>query len=138
MQSPLKSLQIVHMALVTGVTMAYIVIGQINSLEFFNISKLNNTSLLVVLGVVMVALISNLIYNQVLMQISKTATNQEQFAKYQTANIIRLAILEGTALLILFLQNDVLFMGLLLIVYMILLRPTENRMKHDLNKSRFL
>jgi DMSO reductase anchor subunit len=138
MQSPLKSLQIVHMALITGVTMAYIVIGQINSLEFFNISKLNNTSLLVVLGVVMVALISNLIYNQVLMQISKTATNQEQFAKYQTANIIRLAILEGTALLILFLQNDVLFMGLLLIVYMILLRPTENRMKHDLNKSRFL
>jgi hypothetical protein len=138
MQSPLKTLQIVHMALVTGVTMAYIVIGQINSLEFFNISKLNNTSLLVVLGVVMVALISNLIYNQVLMQISKTATNQEQFAKYQTANIIRLAILEGTALLILFLQNDVLFMGLLLIVYMILLRPTENRMKHDLNKSRFL
>jgi DMSO reductase anchor subunit len=126
------------MALVTGVTMAYIVIGQINSLEFFNISKLNNTSLLVVLGVVMVALISNLIYNQVLMQISKTATNQEQFAKYQTANIIRLAVLEGTALLILFLQNDVLFMGLLLIVYMILLRPTENRMKHDLNKSRFL
>jgi DMSO reductase anchor subunit len=138
MQSPLKTLQIVHMALVTGVTMAYIVIGQINSLEFFNISKLNNTSLLVVLGVVMVALISNLIYNQVLMQISKTATNQEQFAKYQTANIIRLAVLEGTALLILFLQNDVLFMGLLLIVYMILLRPTENRMKHDLNKSRFL
>lgn len=138
MQAPIKTLQIIHLALVTGVIMAYVLVGRLYTFEFLNISDLNFTSLLVVLGAFIAATLSNVIYKQVLMQVSKSATIQQQFTTYQTATIIRLAILEGTALLILILQPDVLLMGLLLIAYMMLLRPTDMRMKDDLNNSRFL
>ena len=138
MQTPIKTLQIIHLALVAGVTMVYLVIGQIYTLDFLKLPELNNTVLVFMFGAILAVLLSNLAYNHVLKQESSPATFQKQFSVYQTATIIRLAILEGTAFLILFLQQDVLILGLLLIIYMLWLRPSETRMKHYLNQNRLL
>jgi hypothetical protein len=138
MQPNIRTLQIIHLALVIGVTMAYIIVGKLYSLDFLNFPELNNTALYVILGAVAAVVISNLIYKQQLKQVPKSATYQEQFVVYQTATIMRLAILEGAAFLLLFLVQEVLIIGLLLIVYMVLIRPSEERMKNDFNNTRLL
>lgn len=45
---------------------------------------------------------------------------------------MRWAILEGAAFLILFLKPDFVLFGLLIIIYLIFLRPTEERVNNDL------
>lgn len=57
---------------------------------------------------------------------------EENLPIYQTASIMRWAILEGAAFIILFLKPDFLLAGILLIVYLISLRPTEERVISDI------
>lgn len=138
MQSSIKTLQIIHLALVAGVTIAYVIVGRLHTLNFLKLPEMNNTALLLMLGAAAAVLLSHVLYKQQLRQISKTASFQEQFNIYQTATIMRLSVLEGVAFLMLFLQKDLLIVGLILIVYMLLLRPSEVRMKNDLDNNRFI
>ena len=60
----------------------------------------------------------------------------EQFPMYQTASIVRWAILEGAAFVLLILKKDFILFGILLIVYLLLLFPSEFRVKSDLEKIK--
>ncbi len=51
---------------------------------------------------------------------------------YQTASLIRWVIIEGAAFFILFSNPDFVILGILLIGYLIYLRPTEANIKRYL------
>jgi hypothetical protein len=68
--------------------------------------------------------------------IDKKLKTEEKIPYYQTASIIRLAILEGAAFLILFLKPDFLLFGILIILYIIFLRPTEQQFRRDFENTR--
>ena len=57
---------------------------------------------------------------------------KEKLVPYQSASVVRYAIIEGSAFLILIIAPDFIIFGVLLIVYLILLMPTEYRIKRDL------
>ena len=61
---------------------------------------------------------------------------EDKIPAYQTASIIRLAILEGAAFLILFLKPDFILFGILLILYIIFIRPTETQFRKDFETTR--
>ena len=62
----------------------------------------------------------------------ETLKPEDNMAVYQTASIVRWAILEGAAFLILFLNKDFVLFGILIILYMALLHPTESKINSDL------
>ena len=53
--------------------------------------------------------------------------------QYQTASIVRWAILEGGAFLILFLKPELAIFGLLLILYLFLVKPTKEKIEAELD-----
>ncbi len=68
--------------------------------------------------------------------ISKIDSNLSDEAKintFQTSSIIRWAILEGAALVLLFLKPDFFIFGIIIIIYLLTIRPTEDKVNNDLN-----
>jgi hypothetical protein len=59
---------------------------------------------------------------------------EDKLPVYQTASIIRWAILEGVAFIILILKPDFLIFGILVIIYLIFLRPTEEKITNDFSE----
>ena len=70
-----------------------------------------------------------------LKQVESQANLEEKLPVYQTASIIRWAILEGAAFLILFIKPDLLIFGILLILYLVYLRPTEEKIINDFQSN---
>lgn len=135
MQPQLKTLQIIHLSLCAGLSIAYILIGDLLTLEGFPIPDVDGSSLPFVGIPVLAILLSNFMFKTLLKQVDKQKTVLQNFGLYQTASIIRWAIIEGAAFLILFIKRDFILFGMLLLVYLFFLRPTEGKVKSDLNIS---
>lgn len=54
---------------------------------------------------------------------------EDKFPLYQTASLIRWSVIEGAAFLLLFLNKDFMIFGILLILYLVFIRPTEDKIK---------
>ena len=67
-------------------------------------------------------------------KVDKTLKNEEKIGTYQTASLIRWAIVEGAAFFILFYKSELILIGLLLIIYMLFLRPSEYKMIEDFKR----
>jgi len=132
MSEKIKALQIIHLALCAGAIFTYILLGNI-SMETLSVSNIDGSSL-VYLGLPIIAFaLSNFLFNNQLKQADNKRKLEDNIAVYQTASIIRWAVLQGSAFLILFLKPDFILFGILLIIYLVLLRPTEARMRKDLD-----
>ncbi|WP_435624000.1 MFS transporter [Flagellimonas sp.] len=131
MNEKLQSLKIIHIALCVGVTLAYFFLGDLQTLEFLNVPKIDSTSFIYLLIGFCAMFLGNMVYNQRLKTVDPKSKFEERIAPYMTASIIRWAILEGAAFLILFLKKEFLVVGLFLIVYMIFTRPSSEGMKRD-------
>ncbi|MEX6627059.1 MFS transporter [Tenacibaculum salmonis] len=120
----IKTLKIIHLALIAGVTLAYFLMG-----DFKNILKIeiDDASLIYSFIPAVAYVLSNFIFKNTLKGIKKESTDDEKFAIYQSASIFKWAILEIACFLILLLKPDFILFGVILLFYMILLAPKEDK-----------
>ena len=137
MQEKIKTLKIIHLALCAGLIMAYIIIGQITSLEALKLPVIDNDSFVYLSFPITAFLASFGLFKFQLKKVNPKLTLEENLPVYQTACIMRWAIIEGAAFMLLILKKEFIVFGILLIVYLLLLHPTEEKIKKDLNISHF-
>ncbi len=131
MTEKLKTIKIIHFAICIGVIIAYFIVGDLTSLENLKLPSIDLSSMMYILILISSVFLSNFLYKFQVNKVDKKLKLEEKTPFYQAATIIRLAILEGAAFIILFLKPEFILLGLLLIFYMIYLRPTENQFRND-------
>ncbi|PRX56888.1 MFS transporter [Flagellimonas meridianipacifica] len=131
MNEKLKPIKIIHIGLCVGVTLAYFFLGDLQTLEFLNVPNIDSNTVIYLLIGVSAIFLGNMVYKQQLKVVDAKLSLEERVGTYQTANIIRWALLEGAAFLILILKKELLVIGLFLILYMIFTKPSLEGMKRD-------
>ena len=134
MNEKIKVLQIIHLAICAGTVIAYLFIAQL-SIENLKIETTDSSDLIYFAIPILAFFLSNFLFKSQLKQADPKLKPLDNLPIYQTASIIRWAILEASALLILFLKQDLLLLGILIIVYLVFLRPTEDRIVSELSKA---
>jgi hypothetical protein len=134
MNEKIKVLQIIHLAICAGTVIVYLFIAQL-LLESLKIETTDSSDLIYFAIPISAFLLSNFLFKSQLKQADPKLKPVDNLPIYQTASIIRWAILEASALLILFLKQDLLLLGILIIVYLVFLRPTEDRIVSELSKA---
>ncbi len=129
MKEKIKVLRIIHLAICGGAILFYILSGAMINMEF---PSLDSPSLPYLIIPFAALALSTILFKSQLKQANKSLNLEENMGVYQTASIIRYAILEGAAILILILAPDLLIFGILIILYLAILRPSEERIKRDL------
>lgn len=132
MEEKLKTIKIIHLALCAGLVMAYILVGNVTSINF-NMPPLNQSNIIFVLIPVVAYILSNFMFKTQLKNIDRTLKPEDNMAAYQTASLIRWAILEGAAFIILVLNKDFVLFGVLIVLYLALIHPTAHRIQSDLS-----
>lgn len=136
MTEKLKIIKIIHLAISAGVILAYFILGNLTSFESLKLPTIDSSSIVYILIPVIAVFASNFLYKSQLNKIDRKLKLEEKVQFYQTAAIMRLAILEGAAFLILILKPDFILFGVLIILYIVLLRPTENQFRNDVENTR--
>ena len=113
--------------------MAYYFLGDLGNLTDLTFPTVNSENYIYLFIPIAAFIVSNLLFKHFVSKIDDNLSVQQKLASYQSASIIRWAILEGAAFIILFIYPEFILFGLLLIVYLALLIPTETRIKRDLN-----
>lgn len=134
MEQQLKIFKIIHLALIAGLILAYYFLGDLGNLTELTFPTVNSKSYIYLFIPIAAFIVSNLLFKHFVSKIDNNLSVQQKLVSYQTASIIRWAILEGAAFLILLIYPEFLLFGILLIVYLALLIPTEARIKRDLNQ----
>lgn len=132
MTEKIKALQIIHLAICTGTVIAYFIVGDI-SLETLQIPIIDSASALYLVIPILALVLSSILFKTQLKQIDPKLKLEDKLPVYQAASIMRWAVLEGAAFLILFIKPEFIIFGILLIIYLIFLRPTEDRITNDLS-----
>lgn len=130
MKQKIKILNNIHLSICAAMIIVYVMIGNI-SIDKLMINRINIDDSVYLAIPVLAFFLSNFLFKSQLKQADPKLKPEENLPIYQTASIIRWAILEGAAFVILFLKPDFILLGILLIVYLILLRPTEERIIND-------
>ena len=133
MKEKLKTLQIIHLAITMGVAVAYFFVLTKDTIANFKISTIDSNSIVFVLIPVMAIVLSNFMFKNMISKIDSNVSIENKIGVYQTSSIIRWAILEGAALVLLFLKPDFFIFGIIIIVYLLTIRPTEDKVNNDLN-----
>jgi len=132
MEQQLKVFKIIHLALISGLIFAYFIIGNLDNLKELTFPIVNSENYFYLFIPILAFVISNLAFKHFVSKIDNKLSVQEKIMSYQSASIIRWAIIEGAAFIILLIYPEFIFFGILLIVYLALLIPTETRIKRDL------
>ncbi|MFB9079138.1 MFS transporter [Flavobacterium procerum] len=132
MTEKIKTLRIIHLAVCAGVLLIYFMVGNISIEHLKKIPAIDSSSVVYVFIPILAVVLGNFLFKSQLKQIDKKKSIESQLPIYQSASIMRWAVLEGAAFLILFLKPDFVLFGFLIIIYIIVLRPTEERIKNDL------
>lgn len=129
----IKTLQTIHLAICAGMTAAYVFAGNLTleKLTKFNIDSQSAVYLLIPIAAFA---LSQMLFKSQLKQADPRAKLEDKLPIYQTASIIRWAILEGAAFVILFVKPELIVFGLLIVFYLIYLRPNADRMQRDFEK----
>lgn len=134
MEQQLKVFKIIHLALIAGLILAYYFLGDLGNLTELTFPTVNSENYIYLFIPIAAFIVSNLLFKHFVSKIDNNLSVQQKLVSYQSASIIRWAILEGAAFLILLIYPEFLLFGILLIVYLALLIPTEARIKRDLNQ----
>ncbi|MCP4055038.1 MAG: MFS transporter [Mesoflavibacter sp.] len=133
MEQQLKVFKIIHLGLISGLILAYYFLGDLGNLKELAFPTINSENYIYLFIPIAAFIISNLLFKHFVSKIDDNLSVQQKLVSYQSASIIRWAILEGAAFMILLIYPEFILFGLLLIVYLALLIPTETRIKKDLN-----
>ena len=133
MREKIKVIQTIHLALTLGVTLAYFLLAEIASIEeLFILPEINNSNIYIGLIPIVAYIFSNILFKNSIRKVDKKLKIEANLGAYQTATLIRWAILEGAAFFIIMNKPDFILFGVVLIIYLALLRPTENGITNDL------
>ncbi|AWK07407.1 MFS transporter [Flavobacterium crocinum] len=132
MSEKIKTLQIIHLAICAGTLAAYFFLVEF-SIKTLDIPNIDSSSAIYILIPVSAYILSTFLFKSQLKQIDPKLKLEEKMPVYQAASIMRWAVLEGAAFLILFVKPDFVLFGILIIIYLIFLRPTEERINNDLS-----
>lgn len=132
MTEKIKTLQIIHLAVCAGTILAYFLLGELSIEKLKNIPVIDSSSIVYVFIPILAFVLSTFLFKSQLKQIDPKLKTEDKLPIYQTASIMRWAVLEGAAFLILFLKPDFILFGILIIIYLIFLRPTAERINNDL------
>ena len=105
MNEKLKSFKIIHLAICAGTIFAYIFSGQI-TMDYLKLPSIDESSAVYLAIPVLSIILSTAMFKTLLKSVDKKKKLEDNFAIYQTASIVRWAILEGGAFAILFLKPD--------------------------------
>ncbi|MEE4000715.1 MFS transporter [Tenacibaculum sp. FZY0031] len=130
MDQKIKTLKIIHLALVAGVTLAFTILGNFKTI--FDM-VIDNSSLFYAFIPAIAYVTSNFMFKNILRKIQNDASNDEKLAIYQTASIARWAIIEAACFLMLILKPDFLLLGVILLIYLILLAPKKTQIFQTLD-----
>ncbi|MBF4467457.1 MFS transporter [Flavobacterium sp. LC2016-12] len=130
MNEKIKILKTIHLAICAGVIITYIMLGGF-SMETLKIPILDSSSIVFAVLPFLAIFVGNFLFKSQLKQADQNLKIEEKLPVYQTASIIRWAILEGVAFVILFSKPDLVLFGLIAIAYLIFLRPTEDKINAD-------
>lgn len=131
MKDKIRTLKFIHLGICGGTLLIYVVLGNI-SLETLNFPSINSSSNYFLAIPLIAFVLGNFLFRSQLKKVDRNKSLEENLGIYQTASLIRLAILEGAAFLILLMAPEYLLFGIFVIIYMIYLMPSEARMKADL------
>src|SRR5699024_2443353 len=126
MNDQVKTLRIIHVAMGAGTTVFCIIIGIISD-SVLGIPKINSSSILWFTIPIIAFFLSNFLFKSKMKKVKKEKDWDRKLMAYQNASLIRWAILEGAALIIPLLNPEFLMLSILIIIYLIFLHPTENR-----------
>jgi hypothetical protein len=135
MSQKLKTLQIIHLSICAGVILGYVILGDFSP-EVLQMPIVDSNSIIYAIIPLIAFVFSSFMFRSQINKIDAKVSFDEQFPMYQTASIVRWAILEGAAFVLLILKKDFILFGILLIVYLLLLFPSEFRVKSDLEKIK--
>ncbi|KAF2510253.1 MFS transporter [Flavobacterium zhairuonense] len=134
MSEKIKTLQIIHLGICAGTIVFYYILGDL-SIEKLRIPTIDSSSIIYVAIPVVAFVLSTFLFKSQLKQINPKLKLEEKFPIYQTASIMRWGVLEGAAFLILILKPDFILFGILILIYLIFLRPTAERIDNDLSDT---
>jgi len=134
MNEKIKTLQIIHFALCAGLIVAYFVIGEISVEKLKKIPTIDSSSIVFAIIPLLAFILSSFLFKSQLKQVDPKLKLEDKLPVYQTASIIRWAILEVAAFILLILKPDFLIFGILIIIYLIFLRPTEEKIINDFSE----
>lgn len=133
MKEKLRILQIIHLALCVGLVLTYIFLGHLLSIESFKLPQMDASILMYLLIPALAILVSRFMFKTALNKIDPKWSMDEKLKHYLSACIISYAFIEAAAFLIIFLKPELLLVGVLLIMYLFLIRPTADKIHTDLN-----
>ncbi|MGW9685709.1 MFS transporter [Flagellimonas sp. 2504JD1-5] len=131
MKEKLKTIKTIHIGFCLGIALAYFILGDLYTLDFIKIQTIDSSTLVYLLIPISAIFLGNVLYKQQLKNVDRGLNMEDKIGTYQTASLIRWALLEGAAFLILFLKKELLLIGVFLILYMIFLKPSEEGIKRD-------
>jgi hypothetical protein len=137
-ESFLKSMSIIHLALLAGQVIFAIVAYAQSSKVFFGIHYMDDVFMYIVPLAAIFGFIAGYgIFKKQLAALGNKSSLGEKIIGYQSALIIRYALLEGPSLLAVWaylLNNNLFYLAVasLLIIYFIFLRPTMEKIENDL------
>jgi hypothetical protein len=134
MNEKIKVLQIIHLGICAGTIVAYLFVGDF-SVEILNVPSIDSSDLIYFAIPILALFLSNFLFKSQLKQVNPKLKPEDNLAIYQTASIIRWSVLEAAALLILFLKPELLVLGILMIIYLVSLRPTEDKIVSEFSKT---
>lgn len=130
----ITTLKIIHLAMCAGTIMAYIFTGEF-TMAHLQTLNMNTEDLIYLVIPVAAFFISNYLFRSQLKQVEPKLPAEQKISVYQTASITRWAIIEGAAFLILFIKPELLIAGIVLLLYLLFLRPSENQMNKDFDNN---
>ncbi|GAB1309380.1 hypothetical protein KH5_20630 [Urechidicola sp. KH5] len=128
----LKAIQAIYAALIVGVVIAIVVFYFSVEQTIFVIDAANSKTILVPVGAFFGLAINNFFFNRTVNAIDKDVDLQVKLAQYQTANILRAALLEGPAFFAIFTFSNTgniyfLMFAIALIIVMAFHFPTKEK-----------
>ena len=133
MNEKIKVLQIIHLGICAGTIVAYLFVGDF-SVEILNVPSIDSSDLIYFAIPILALFLSSYLFKSQLKQVNAKLKPEDNLPIYQTASIIRWSVLEAAALLILFLKPELLVLGILMIIYLVSLRPTEDKIVSEFSK----
>lgn len=140
-KGPVKTMQLIHLALLAGQVMFGIVTLFITPASKFEYTNTNDVHIFIVpvFAIAMVA-ISRFLFSKLLAGAASADNLSSKLVSYQSALIVQLALIEGASLfgiVVYTISSNLLylFISALLVVYFFFQRPTVQKITNDLNLS---
>lgn len=134
----IKTITIIHLGLLSAPTLfGFVAYAQAKD-TFLDYSNTDDTFMLVVPIIALSGIfMGNLLFKQSLIAARKADSLQNKLAKFQTASLIKYALIEGPAFLaaVAFFQTNnltYLYIAAILILYLYILRPTKDKIEKGL------